>query len=236
MSIDLVVFAVIAVFLVYRLRSVLGTRHGDERQRPNPFQPEGMPKRAEIAAVPVVRRPLRPRPINWDGVSGLIADARPATDDATPDPVREGLSEIAAADGAFDVQDFVSGAKAAFVAIATAFARGDRAGLKPLLSETLFNDFAAGIAARETAGHVMTLDIRKIRSARIVGARLAGVMAYVTVDFDVEEISATRDVAGAVVEGDPSQVTEVTDTWTFARDIRATDPNWMLIETEAREK
>lgn len=237
LTIDLVVFAIIAAFLVYRLRSVLGTRHGDERQRPNPFQPEEMPKRAEVAAVPLVRAPAQGRPINWDGISSLIEDRKEASSDGQmSSPVREGLSEIAAADGAFDVQDFVYGAKSAFVAIVTAFARGDRGALKPLLSEALFNDFSAGIGAREKAGHSATIDIRKIGAARIVQARLAGVMAYVTVDFDVEEVSVTRDAAGAVVEGDPDKVRDVTDTWTFARDIRAVDPNWILIETGSGEK
>lgn len=233
MSIDIIVFAIIAAFLVHRLRSVLGTRHGDERNRSNPFSAAPLAKKPEVAAIPLSRKPSKSRPINWEATQPFVYDQK--ANDGMEESVKEGLSEIAAADAAFDIQDFISGARGAFVMIVTSYVKGDRDLLKSLLSDTLYKDFAGGIAAREQAGRTSTIEVHRIKSARIVGARLAGVMAYVTVDFDVEETTVTRDAAGQVVEGDPERISEVTDVWTFARDIRAADPNWILIETSARE-
>ena len=233
MSIDVIVFAVIAAFLVYRLRSVLGTRHGDERNRPNPFSVAPLTKGPEVAPIPLSRKPARPAAINWEASQSFIVESK--TKDALGDGVKEGLSEIAAADATFDIQDFIAGARSAFTMIVTSYVKGDRALLKSLLSETLYKDFSAGIAAREQAGRTSTIEVHRITSAKIIDARLAGVMAYITVDFDVEETTVTRDAAGQVVEGDPERISEVTDIWNFARDIRTADPNWILIETSTRD-
>ena len=232
MSIDVIVFAVIAAFLVYRLRSVLGTRHGDERNRINPFSAAPLAKGPEAIPVSIPRKHIRPPGINWEATQALIRDTK--SGGGTDDDVRQGLSEIAAADAGFDIQDFIAGSRGAFAMIVTCYARGDRAQLKSLLSDALYKDFAAGIAAREAAGRTSSVEIHRIKDARIVHARLAGVMAYVTVGFDVEETTVTRDAAGQVVEGDPERISEVNDIWTFARDIRSGDPNWILIETSAK--
>ncbi len=233
MSIDIIIFAIIAAVIIHRLRSVLGTRHGDERQRANPFAETPAYQKPDVMPHPV-HRPARAKPIDWEESRALI-DVAPQ-DHAAGEELKTRLSELAAADAGFDIEGFVSGARMAFEMIVTSYAKGDRAALKPLLSEKLYEDFAGGIKSREQAGRTTSIEIHRIKSARIVDARLAGVMAYVTIDFDVEETTVTRDAAGQVIEGDPERLTEVTDIWTFARDIRSDDPNWILIETSTKDQ
>lgn len=232
MIIDILIFAAIAAFLWYRLNSVLGTRHGGENPRRNPFDttpPQDRPARHTIDAEPVAA--AAPAALAPAAIATLLDEKANAGG-----RIENGLADIAAADPAFSLTGFMQGARAAFEMIVTAYSRGDLETLKPLLSPKLFADFAAGIAAREQAGHTNELTIHRIKSARVVEAHLGGTMAYVTVDFDVEETSVTRDRAGAIVEGDPDSISSVEDIWTFTRDTRADDPNWVLIETRAAEK
>jgi predicted lipid-binding transport protein (Tim44 family) len=220
MHLDILVFAIIAAFLVYRLKSVLGTRHGDELPRQNPF-----------VTIDVTPTPPKPKPLPLPKPPLLIDDV--SNKDGRIDT---GLDEIAAADHAFDLVHFMEGAKYAFETIVIAYAKGDRAALKPLLSPKLYADFDAGITVREAAGRTMETTLHHIKAARVVAAHLGGAMAYITVDYDVEQTTVTRDKEGVVVEGDPNNISCVRDIWTFTRDTRAHDPNWTLIETAAAEK
>ena len=222
MHLDILIFAAIAAFLIYRLKTVLGTRHGDERQRPNPFavNDTAAPRPLEAPKAEVLKKPVK----LIDYISNK--DGR----------IDAGLDEIAAVDRNFDVNDFMEGAKSAFAMIVTAYSEGRRDDLQPLLSPKLYADFEAGIAAREAAGHIAETTIHRIKSARIVEAHLGGTMAYVTVDYDVEQTTVTRDQTGAVVEGNPDRIASIEDIWTFTRDTRSSNPNWILIETSAAEK
>jgi len=225
---DILIFALIAAFLIYRLNSVLGTRHGDEQPRPNPFAaPEAQPRPLRT---PIALKPAAPAKMPAN-IASLIDPA--ANKDGK---IETGLKEIVAADPSFDAADFMAGAKYAFEMIVAAYSKGDRERLKPLLSPKLYADFDAGIAAREKLEHASTTEIHRIKSARIVEAHLGGTMAYITVDYDVEQTTVTRDKAGSVIEGHPDHVTTVEDIWTFTRDTRSSDPNWILIETRAAEK
>lgn len=233
MAFDIIVFALIAAFLIYRLNSVLGTRHGGERQRPNPFgeRPDA-PASAQPAKEGLVidgevlpAAPAAPRALVLDGIVDPSFD--------TEGRVRAGLEDIAGADRFFDAPTFIGGARAAFEMIVMAYARGELDTLKDLLSPKLYNDFKAGVQAREKAGHTTDITIHRIKKAHIIEAHLGGTMAYVTVDFDVEQTTVTRDRDGRVVEGDPDRVFSVEDIWTFTRDTRSSDPNWTLIETRA---
>lgn len=227
MHFDIILFAIIAAFLVYRLHSALGTRHGAERERPNPYND------AAPAAAPLPLHKSAPsKPVAPLAGMELLVD----TDANKDGRIESGLSEIAAADPQFEVNSFVAGAKYAFEMIVTAYARGDTQTLKPLLSPKLYADFHAGIKAREAQNHTYEVTIHRIKQARIVEAHLGGTMAYITVDFDVEETAFTKDAAGQVVDGSPDRIFSVEDVWTFTRDTRTTDPNWILIETRAVEK
>ncbi|MBI3441271.1 MAG: Tim44 domain-containing protein [Proteobacteria bacterium] len=220
MHLDILIFALVAAFLVSRLRAVLGTRHGDERPRQNPFAVDEVPA--------PLKPPVKPAPLQKPA---QLIDSTANKDGR----IDTGLDEISAADHSFDVSSFIEGAKAAFTMVVTAYSKGKRDELKPLLSPKLYADFDAGITAREAAGHTAQTDIHRIKNARIIEAHLGGTMCYITVDYDVEQTAVTRDKTGAVIEGNPDRISAVQDIWTFTRDTRSVDPNWILIETRAAD-
>jgi predicted lipid-binding transport protein (Tim44 family) len=144
-----------------------------------------------------------------------------------------GLVEIVRADPGFDPEHFLHGAKAAYEIIVTAFAEGNRRTLKGLLNSEVYDGFNSAIADRERRGEQIDQSFVGIKSADLVEADLKAEVAQLTVKFVSELISATRDRAGVVINGDPKRIREVTDIWTFARDAASRDPNWKLIATQA---
>jgi predicted lipid-binding transport protein (Tim44 family) len=237
--IDVVLFAMVAAFLFLRLRSVLGRRTGQERQRPNPFvrpaaeQRPGQPPGQAPAQRPEPRGEVRPLP--------RLEPARPRNDnnDAANDaagvagstPLATGVAEIKLADPTFDEEGFLGGARVAFEMIIEAFARGDLARLRPLLADDVYEKFAGAIKAREAAGETLETTLAGIRILDVVEARMDGRVAVVTVKFVSDQINLLRDRAGATIDGDPAKPVEVVDLWTFSRHTRARDPNWTLIAT-----
>lgn len=222
---DIIIFAAIAVFLGLRLRSVLGRRTGNERQR-DPFKPVG--PREDAARDKVVPLPDRPRPAQ--------AEPGSAADEAAPvesGPALPGIDQIRGADPSFSPGGFLSGARAAFEMIVGAYAAGDAATLRPLLSDEVFENFNNAIKARTRAKETLETTLVGIASADIVEAELQGRTALVTVKFVSEQVNVTRDAEGRVVDGDPSTVAKVTDIWTFSRNTRARDPNWTLVATRS---
>jgi predicted lipid-binding transport protein (Tim44 family) len=222
--IEIVIFAGIAAFLVFRLRSVLGRRTGHERPPFDPYSrgqaPAGRPEAAE--------------PADDDTVISLPNRSQPREEPVDPnDPVAVGLAKIRAADSGFDKDTFIQGARAAFDMIVASFAAGDRETLRPLLSDEVYENFAGAIIDRADKGHTMETTLVGISSADIVEANLDGRIAFVTVKFVTEQIEVERDAAGEVVSGNPSRVATVTDIWTFARNTRSRNPNWTLVATEA---
>ena len=147
--------------------------------------------------------------------------------------IAAGLIDIVRADPTFDPDGFLKGAKGAYEIIVTAFAEGNRKTLKDLLSRDVFDGFAGAIADREARGEQIDQSFVGIKSADIFEAELKNGMAQVTVKFVSELISATRDKAGEVIAGDPKRIKEVTDIWTFAREVSSRNPNWRLIATQA---
>lgn len=233
MHLDILIFAAIAAFLIYRLNSVLGTRNGNERQRPNPLKPADAPVNVNpLEAQNVVRPVPPPIPVMTPAALELVVDAEANRDGR----VEQGLADIRAEDSYFEINTFIQGARYAFELIVTAYARGDLAAIQPLVSPKLYNDFAAGVRAREAAGHTAELTLHRVQHAKIVEAHMGGAMAYVTVDFQVEESTATRDKSGQIVDGNPDEVFTIRDIWTFTRDTRMTDPNWILIETRSADQ
>ena len=147
-------------------------------------------------------------------------------------PVAAGLEQIAAADGNFTPKSFVDGAKLAYEMIIEAFARGDRQKLTPLLSKQVLDGFSQAISEREQAGQRVEQRFVGIDKAAIVQATAEAKRAVITMRFVSELISATYTKDGALIEGDPKLIKEITDVWTFERDLGSRDPNWKLISTE----
>ncbi|MEQ9334085.1 Tim44/TimA family putative adaptor protein [Thalassobaculum sp.] len=216
---DIILLALFAGFVIFKLRSVLGRRTGHERQRPDPFAEP--PKSNDNGNI--VRLPDR------------SAEADEAEGAEEPGSMAAGIMRIKLADERFDEREFLHGAKMAFAMIVEAFAKGDVDALKPLLSRELFGGFAAAIEGREKAGETQETTIVTVRSADIVEATLEDHQAKVTVEFVSEQVKVTRNADGEVTEGDPDRIDILTDIWTFARDIRSRDPNWALVATRVPE-
>lgn len=224
--IDIIFFAMVAAFIAFRLRSVLGRRTGSERRRTNPFL-TGEQKKADAQSGDNVVK-LPDRHASQHGEEAGFGDIQDAG-------LKKGLTEIRLADPHFDLDGFLQGAQAAFGMIIDAFANGDKQTLRPLLADSVYGSFAAAIDGREAAGERLTTEIVSMRSCEIADAMMDGPYAKLTVRFVTEQINATRDAEGTVVDGDASQIAEVIDLWTFARDTRTDDPNWQLVETRTAE-
>jgi predicted lipid-binding transport protein (Tim44 family) len=147
--------------------------------------------------------------------------------------IAAGLDAIAHEDPSFDAKHFIAGARAAYEMIVTAFSEGDRRTLKNLLSKEVYDGFEAAIREREGKGEKVETRFVSIDKSDITGAEVRAHTAHVTLRFVSQLVSVTRDKAGTVIDGNPEKVTDVTDVWTFARDISSRDPNWKLVATEA---
>jgi predicted lipid-binding transport protein (Tim44 family) len=151
----------------------------------------------------------------------------------TGSTVAAGLDAIAGADPSFDAKHFITGARTAYEMIVTAFAGGDRRQLRSLLSREVSDGFDAAITERERRSETAETRFISIDGSTITAAELRNRTAQITMRFVSKLVSATRDRSGAVIDGSADKVTDVTDVWTFARDISSRDPNWKVVATEA---
>ena len=234
-----IIYATIAVVIFVKLRSVLGQRTGRERPPYDPFSARDtlrpstserpstndnvvtLPGRAAEPASKPVEMAVVPAADRWSGL------AEPGS------AVGAGLDAIAREDKSFDGKHFIAGARAAYEMIVTAYAEGDRRTLKNLLSRDVYEGFEAAIREREAKGESAESRFVSIDKSDITEAELRGRTAQITIRFVSQLVSVTRDRNGAVIEGSPEKVTDVTDVWTFARDLSSRDPNWKLVATEA---
>jgi predicted lipid-binding transport protein (Tim44 family) len=220
----------IAVVLLFKLRSVLGTRTGNER-RYDPLQRDQ--QQTELRREDnVIHMPGR-EPARSDGDAPAEEGAPIWQGYAEPgSPAAAGLEKIAGADPSFLPRSFLEGARIAYEMIVSAFAEGDKKALKPLLSREVYDGFSAAIDTRQKNNETLESKFVGIDNSQIVGAELSGKKASVTVRFIADLISATRSRTGEVIDGDATRVRQITDVWTFERDISSRDPNWRLISTE----
>jgi predicted lipid-binding transport protein (Tim44 family) len=226
-----IIFLALAVFIFLRLRSVLGQRTGRERPPYDPY---------------AAREPVRPATENVVALPNRTTEASAQTPVAPADPVDRwkdvapagspvaiGLDAILAAAPDFDANHFLTGARAAYEMIVNAYAEGDRRTLKNLLSREVYDGFDSAIAEREKRGDTVESRFVSIDNAEITAAEVRGRNIQATVRFQSKLISVTRNKEGNVIEGNAEKVTDVTDVWTFARDVSSRDPNWKLVATEA---
>lgn len=209
--VDIILFAMIAAFLVLRLRSVLG-RHKDDG-RPAPSADDtvvALPERAERA--PRIDAPVPSEPLT---------------------PLDAGAAQIKAVDPRFDMREFVGGARAAFEMIVQAFAEGDRKTLKQLLNAEVYENFESAIADRETKNETLENTLIRIVTTDATEVEVEHDIASITVKIVSEQVNVTKSAAGEVVSGNPNHIAEVTDIWTFSRDLRSRDPNWKLVATRS---
>jgi predicted lipid-binding transport protein (Tim44 family) len=226
-----IIFLALAVFIFLRLRSVLGQRTGRERPPYDPYSARDAVRTPTTDKVVTLPRPA-------EAVPPPAADAAPVADRwkdlAEPGSAAAiGLDAIVAQDPGFDAKHFLTGARAAYEMIVTAYAQGDRRALKGLLSREVYDGFESAIKERETRGETAETRFVSIDKSDLTAAEVKAKTAQITVRFVSQLVSVTRDRAGNVIDGNPDKVTDVTDVWTFARDLASRDPNWKLVATEA---
>jgi predicted lipid-binding transport protein (Tim44 family) len=220
-TVEIILLAMVAGFLVLRLRSVLGRRQGFERPPQADGRPAGYDPRGARPAEGLPEEPTVPAPAAPSG-RRTVPDRR--------SPAGQALSRIAGADPSFEPSRFLDGAEAAFRMIVQAFASGDRATLWALLSDDAYAGFAKVLDTREAAGERQRTEVRAVHEVAIEAADLRGKVADVTVRFVTDQINMTTGRDGEVVSGSDA-VTELTDLWTFQRDLTSADPTWKLVGT-----
>jgi predicted lipid-binding transport protein (Tim44 family) len=162
-----------------------------------------------------------------------VRRAEPLTvaDNATP--FEAAITQMRIADPRFDVREFVGGARAAFEMVVEAFAKGDRKTLQQLLSPEVYENFESAIREREQKNHTLENTLIRVVSTDAIEAELEDRIASITVKIVSEQVNVSKNAAGEVVDGNPNHITEVTDIWTFSRDLRSRDPNWKLVATRS---
>ncbi|MEZ5926269.1 MAG: Tim44/TimA family putative adaptor protein [Hyphomicrobiaceae bacterium] len=224
---------VVAVVILLRLRNLLGRKTGHERRYDSYTTREsGGATAPQDKVVPLPGRPdpapRMPDAGNQKAAAERIGDFMPDTN-----PAHAGLVEIARQDPSFDPKHFVQGAKSAYEMIVTAFAEGNKRILKQFLSREVYDGFAESISGRESRGETVDTSFVGINKADVIDAEVKNRTARVTVKFVSQLITAIKNRNGELIEGDPRQIREVTDIWTFARELSSRDPNWKLIATQA---
>ena len=237
---DIILIGLVAVFLILRLRSVLGKRTGNERPPArDPFTPPAPPpaqprlgdapssgQSGNDNVVPLPTSAPAPRPsLSTTGPGGIRATVLPTA--------TAGVTAIRGADPSFDPIGFTGGARAAFTTIVEAFAKSDTAALRPLLDGPTYASFEAAIRGRAERKEKAETTLIGFEASDIAGASLQGSEAVVTVRFVSEQINVVRNADGQIIDGNPNEVQKVIDLWTFRRDTKSSDPNWLLIKTES---
>ncbi len=238
LDMTIIIFALLAIFVVWKLSSVLGMRTGHEKPPTDPFaRRTGDDARRDAAEAEgkVIRLPGA---ANDDR---RAAEQKPAAEPGRWAEFAEAgtllsaeLEALGRADPNFDPKIFLEGAKAAYEMILNAFAAGNRTVLQTLLAEDVFAGFSKAISDRESRGEKVETTLVSIDKASFDHIQFQDRIAQIAVHFAVKLITATRDKAGAVIDGSPDKVIDVNDLWTFARDVSSRDPNWKLVATEAR--
>jgi predicted lipid-binding transport protein (Tim44 family) len=220
---DIILFAMIAAFLILRLRSVLG-RHKDSGEQKRENRPESFS----------VERSND----NVDSNVFSLPRAKSGKDSpeekiSTGTALESGIYKIKNVANDFDPTEFLNGAQAAFEMIIQAFAKGDSEKLETLLNSEVYDNFLKAIRSREAEKQTLENTLIRIVSCEIIEASMIDSVANITVKIVSEQINVTRSQHGDVVNGDPESVSAVTDIWTFARDTDLQNPNWMLIATRS---
>jgi predicted lipid-binding transport protein (Tim44 family) len=240
---DIILIGLVAIFLILRLRSVLGKRTGNERPPArDPFGRPPSPPSAPSSSPPrigdagsggndnVVPLPAngasRPRPSNaTNGPGGIRASVLPSA--------TSGVAAIRSADPNFQPLAFAEGARSAFTTILDAFVKGDTQPLRILLDAPTFASFESAIRGRTERHEKAENTLIGFEASDIAAAALQGSIAQVTVRFVTEQINVVRNAEGQIADGNPNEVQKVIDLWTFRRDTKSSDPNWVLVKTES---
>ena len=227
-------FLALAVVIFLRLRSVLGRRTGNESH----YDPSSSGDARKEAARADGQDNVIAMPRGQELATNMAPTAEEIEEQVAKFAPRgstlsKTLMKIIKIDPSFEPEHFATGAKAAYEMIVMAFADGNRKSLKQLLSSEVYEGFSSALDERKKKSESVDSSFVGISKADIIEAKLKNKLAQISVKFVSELITSTRDQEGRVIDGDPNAVREVTDIWTFAREISERDPNWKLVATEA---
>ena len=213
--IQLLVLAGIAVFLVLRLKNVLGTREGFE----HPPAPKESTTRAARPDLEVIEGGP-----DLDITDHVAEDSNAAT----------ALAKMKRVEQSFQVTDFLQGARGAYEMIVMGYEDGNLSEIQQFLSEEIYESFVDGVAAREDRGLTIEAQFMGVREIKLMDATFNDETreAELTIRFVAELTSAVRDKGGDIIEGSLSEVKQQKDTWAFARTMGVNDPNWLLVSTD----
>ena len=220
--IDIIFLAMVAGFIILRLRSVLGRRTGHEPPRKTRTKQSPQRKADNVVSMPPPRGER----------DEMVLDTESAYQGTA---LESGLRQVRAADPSFEAAGFLAGAAKAFEMIVAAFAKNELNTLKPLLSPEVYSQFASMVQDRESRGETMETEIITTRPPTLEGIEMDNEKAIVSVRFQSEQVNVIKDQSGVVIDGDEDHIESVTDIWTFARDTSSPDPNWLLIATRSVE-
>jgi predicted lipid-binding transport protein (Tim44 family) len=207
--IDILIFAVIAVFLIFRLRSILGNRDGFEKPQ---------------------------KTVQTESSADNIINFKGKTPGAESVPLNgSGLKELRKLDASFRDEEFLSGAKAAFPLILNAYSESDLGSLRRYVGFDLYEEFSNAVHQRDAAGEHLKIDIETVNDVQLLDAEISDGIATVTVKYDTIQSRILTDARDTVIEEDTISSEQIEDIWIFERDIRSTDPNWRLVETGTAE-
>ncbi len=232
-----IIILAVAVIIFFRLRAVLGTRTGNEKPF-DPFAGENDDAQASsqdnVVPLPGRNKPASVNPPDFDDDDD-DDERKPVWQGFARkgSAVAKGIENLVKADNDFSPGEFLGGARMAYEMIVNAFAEGDKQALKPLLSREVYDGFAAAIDERKKLQHTLESKFVGINKADISKISIAGGDAQVSIKFVSDLITATLDEEGRVIDGDPSEIQQITDVWTFERPVNSRDPNWRLVATEA---
>ena len=217
MTFEIILLAMVAAFLGMRLYSVLGKRTGHEQE-------------------PLIRKPLEERPAPSIRPAVPVIEQMPSAsvvgESHVDSAAESGLRAIINADRVFDTGLFLEGAKSAYRLVLEAFWRGDREAIHFLCDDDVYQSFIEAIAAREEIGETLENRLVRIDKAQIIDARYEHPIARITVRFDADIAAKVKDKDGNIIGGSMSDAVEAHDIWTFMRDIKSSDRNWKLDETD----
>ncbi|NOZ32168.1 MAG: Tim44 domain-containing protein [Alphaproteobacteria bacterium] len=227
-------FLALALFILWRLRSVLGSRTGTERPPANPYarKKSDKPDAAEdnVIDMPPPQQGVKPpkhdkqtQALKLESEIKRVAEGR--------EEVAEGLKQICESDTSFSPRGFMDGAVSAYEMIVTSFANGDAKTLKGLLDKEVYESFAAEIEAREERNEKIDFTFVGFNDVKMIEARIDKRTVVISIEFNAQVVSATRDENGEIIDGDEVTVVNIADEWTFSRGLRSRDPNWKLVAT-----
>tara|TARA_B100000676_G_C18080635_1_gene850907 strand:- start:2215 stop:2871 length:657 start_codon:yes stop_codon:yes gene_type:complete len=215
-GIDILILAVVAGVIFFRLFNVLGRRTGHEQPPPRPMeQPANDAGDEKVVTLHLDEQ------IDIDPLAGTDGD------------LRAGLTQVRLADASFGLEQFLSGARAAFEMILDAFHKGELESVKPFLASDVYRSFQQAVEDRDEEGSRRLIELVAINRCEAIEAEMQGREAHVTIRFESDQTDIVKDTEERIIAGDPTTPVEVTDIWTFGRDTRSRDPNWQLIATRS---